>query len=469
MEKRPKAPSTEEARKLFPEALQGGGLLLLRHGAGLLLSALQLLLVARWIGPEAYGLYALGTAFAGLLALAGQGGLPTYLVRRQEASLEELREAQALLLLLALALLPLLFPLSLGLKTLAHLPPQALPPLLVLGGAGLLQGASGVLWVRLERALAYPLVARLELLGQALSLSLSVPLALQGLGVWAPTLGYFAQHLFLLLALWHLAPTPPRWQKPAWLREGLAFGFRGSLSALLAQVRPTLALAVAHRFLGEEAAGAVALALKLVDYASLAKGVLFRVALPVLGRLQGEPEAFRGALEGFALLSTLGSGLPLLALTALGGHLPALLGRDWPSLDLFLPVLALAGLAHGVFLPQAAALLALGRAGVVLRFELLHTALLLALLPLGASTLGLWGYALGYMGALLPYGSFLSLRFPLVWGWGVFMGMVPLLSLGGKGFWGWIGLLFWGAWALPQTLRILTSFLKSSRREERTC
>lgn len=449
----PPQEASPETSRLLPEALRGGGFLALRHGAGLFLSALQLLLVARWIGPEAYGLYALGTAFAGVMALVGQGGLPGYLVRKRAVSPEELREAQALLLLLGLVLLPLLFPLSLGLGALAHLPPQALPPLLVLGVAGLLQALGAPSLVGLERALAYPLLARLELLGQILSLGLSIPLALLGFGVWAPALGYFAQHLFLLLALWREAPVPPRWRKPAWLREGLAFGARGSLSALLGQARPTLALAVAHRFLGEEMAGTVALALKLADYASLAKGILFRVALPVLGRLQGEPRGFRQALEGLSLLSALGSGLPLVALAALGSFLPSLLGHPWPGLDLLLPALALAGLAHGVFLPQVAALLALGRAEAVLRFDLLHTALLLVLLPLGTGALGPWGYALGYVGALLAYAALpkggLGLPSltptPLALGWGGALGLACLHPLLGP-----VALLPLAAWLVAR-------------------
>lgn len=455
-----------EPSQPLSEALRGGWHLAQRHGAGLLLSALQILLVVRWIGPEAYGLYALGTALAGFVSLVGQGGLPAYLVRKQEASPEELGEAQALLLLFALVLLPLLFPLTYGFAALAHLPPQALPPLLVLAGSGFLRGLGGVAWARLERGLAYPLVAKLELQGQVLSLGLAIPLALLGLGVWAPTLGHLAQHLFLLLALWRVAPVPPRWRRPSWLREGLAFGAKESLSSLLSQTRPTLALAVAHRFLGEEMAGTVALTLKLVDYASLAKGILFRMALPVLGRLQGEPERFRRALEGFSLLSTLASGLPLFLLTALGGLLPLVLRRDWPGLSLFLPTFALGGLALGFALPQVAALWALGRAGAALRYNLLHTALLLALLPLGATSLGPLGYALGNVGSLLAKGIlFLPLKslrlfpHPLAWGWGVSLGLGILQPVIGGPPLGWAALLAWGALTFPQTKAALKRFL----------
>ncbi|MER3484535.1 MAG: hypothetical protein C4310_12185 [Chloroflexota bacterium] len=87
--------------KLRDQVLRGGAYLSLRQGVGMLVSFAGLLLLARAIGPEAYGLYAaalnLYTYFLGL----SQWGVGPYLVRREgETEAEDYQQAFSLLLLL---------------------------------------------------------------------------------------------------------------------------------------------------------------------------------------------------------------------------------------------------------------------------------------------------------------------------------------------------------------------------------
>ncbi|WP_135255577.1 oligosaccharide flippase family protein [Thermus caldilimi] len=344
------------------EVSRGGAFLALRQGVGALLGALSLLLVARVIGPEAYGTFALGLATGQFVHTALGLGLGAYLVRAPTAG-ERHRDTAFVYLLLGAALSLTLAPLlALITVQVARLDPGAFWSLTLLYAALPLQLLGGLPLSFLERRLDYRFVALGENLSQFLGLLVAAPLAHAGLGALAPTLGFLTQQgVLAALAWWRLGEQPrAAWDREVF-REMAWLGVAYSLNAWLAQARLPVALALVGRALGAEAVGSLALALRLVEYATLFKVAVQRVSLAVLGRLQAEPSRFLRALEEATLLQTLAIWPPLLLLVALFPWLGPLLFPEWRALEELLPLLGVAQLLGTPSAFLSLALAALGR------------------------------------------------------------------------------------------------------------
>lgn len=384
------------------KALRAGLFLGGRQGLGLLLGALQFVVVVRLIGPEAYGAYLLGLTAGEVLARGLLLGLPRSPLWARGLGREEASLLQGGLLVLTGFGLLLAPPLGAALAKLASLQGQEAPLALLLA-LPLLQGAYGLPLALLERALAFRRVASLELLAQALALGVAALLSAQGLGIWAPALGQVALHGTMLLGSLLLHPVRPRLSRKALplLLEGGRQGAGLAALEFVGSLRQTLLLALASRFLGGEGLGGIALAHKVVDYASFPASALHRLLVPLLGQV-GEG---RGHLLGRASLLL---GLVVGSLLVLAGGLlaffPLAQRGSLPGLAFAgaFPFLAWASLGYSLLVPAQAALLGEGRTWALARLHGLHALLLLLgawlLLPLGV-----WGYGAAHLLALLAF------------------------------------------------------------------
>lgn len=347
---------------------RGGVFLALRQGTGVLLGALSLLLVARVIGPEAYGTFALGLAVGQFTHTALGLGLGTYLVRTPVVEGRHRDTAFTYLVLAATASSVLAPLMALITVRVAHLDSGAWGSLTLLYAALPLQLLGGLPLSLLERRLDYRFVSLAENLSQLLGLLVAASLAQAGVGALAPTLGFLAQQGSLTtLAWWRLGERPRVFWNVDTFWEMARLGLAYSLNAWLAQVRLPIVLAVVGRVLGTEAVGFLALALRVVEYVTLFKTAVQRVSLAVLGHLQAEPSRFLRALEEATLLQILVIWPPLLLLVAFFPRVGLLLFPDWRAVGELLPLLGVAQLLStpSAFLSLALAALGQGRDLVV--------------------------------------------------------------------------------------------------------
>src|SRR5215213_7766707 len=101
---------------LRTRVVRGGVYLVLRQGLGIAVSIVGIVLLTRFIGPEAYGLYAAALGIYAYLLTLSSWGLDIYLIRLEgEPQPQDYNQAFSLLLLLglvsagsAILLLPLL-------------------------------------------------------------------------------------------------------------------------------------------------------------------------------------------------------------------------------------------------------------------------------------------------------------------------------------------------------------------------
>lgn len=385
--------------------MRGGAYLSVRQVLGMALSLGGVVLLTRAIGPANFGLYASALGIFTFLQNLTQGGIRAYLVRQQgEVRDEVYHQAFTLLLLFGAgsSLLVLMgLPLLEGWVQMTGFGPVALAMFLSLPVALL----GKVPLARLERDLDYKRVAMYEFFGMAGFYAVALPLAFRGFGVAAPIVGWWVQQLLLLGVGLYAARYRPRLR---WDREMaghmVRYGLSYSASNWVFQLRELVNPLVVGRYLGPEAAGYVALAIRLVKRLTVTKEIAWRLSLPALARLQQDmPRLVRAVTEGMQL-QLLVMGPLLVGFGWLAPwFVPFAFGPEWsPVLEVY-PFIALSYLVNAVFSMHSSALYALQRNLKVVSFSLIHVALFAGGAFFLVPRVGLVGYGLAELIALASY------------------------------------------------------------------
>jgi len=183
------------------------------------------IVLARLLGPEAFGLVALASLVLGLGALFADFGLTSVLVQRKGISTLDIRYVFTLQALVGLGL-TLVLEMSAGLIAGFFKRPDALPVLQALFLTFAIQGLGQTSVALLRRSLDFRRlqIAQISsyLLGYAV---LGLPLAIYGLGVWSLVVAQLSQSIFSTLITYGMArhPVMPRLSNdsPELMRFGL--------------------------------------------------------------------------------------------------------------------------------------------------------------------------------------------------------------------------------------------------------
>lgn len=390
---------------LRSQSFAGGAYLAIREGAGIVVRLVGVVVVTRLIGPVAYGLYVGALAVVLVLNAIAQLGTEVFLMRRDEEPGEEVYDqAFSILLVTATAVTVTAFLSSFLLADLFP-DPRYLTPFRVL----LLTLPVNVLWApaqaKIERAFQYRRMAALEVGGDLVLYGTSIALALSGQFVMAPVLGYAAWQCFLLVGSCYLARYRPRWRwSTDFARALLRYGFTYSLSHWIGRLEELVNPLVVGRYLGAAGVGYVALTARVVDTLSFMTRVVYRLSLVALGRLQRDPGRVHRAVQEGMALQVLAVG-PLLAGFALAAPwlMPVLFGPRWaPAVDLY-PFIALYALMTAAFLLHVSVLFVRERNLAVARVWALRLAVLAVTATLLVPPLGLVGFGLAKVLAVVAY------------------------------------------------------------------
>ncbi len=355
------------------------------------------LVLARTLGPEAFGLIAVILVVLGLAEALVDLGLGPAIVQARAVDERLLSSAFA-----ATSASACVF--AIGVAAAAQLAAgffgrHELAPLLRASALGLLT----LPFAGLQRAL---LMRRMDFGGLALVdvsevlvyAAVAVPLASAGLGVWSLVLGRLAGQVAALPIARRRGGWRLSWRfDPKSLGGPLRFGWNVALLRVVTAVRLACDRVAVGRLLGAVPLGYYDLALGGVSRpAALVSLPLGRVALPAFSSIGSERERTRAAyLEmlryvSLALAPVMG-GLALVAPEAVA----TVLGPAWSPAAPLLRVLAAGGLARTLAVAASAVFLAQGRSDLDLRFGLLGAAgLALAVLP--ATLAGVAGVAWAY-------------------------------------------------------------------------
>lgn len=356
---------------------RGAITLALRQGLSAGLAALGLLLIARIIGSEAYGVYVAAQAYVLVVAVLAQMGLGLALVRSPtEPSAQDLDTAWLLLAvggavagLVGWGLAGWLMPGESAVSTRAAVAVMLLVQIATL--------PSTVPLALLERRMAFGSIAVVELTGQATWLGVSFGLAQAGAGAWALPMGWTAQQLVLASA-WHLLARHRPGSALSADAAGrlLSFGVRYSMALATWQLRPMVApLILVGRF-GTEAVGQVGMTGRLIEVLSLARNAVWRAGAPLLGRLSADPAATARVVTAGGAAAAAVTGALFAAVVVLRGPLDAILGPGWKTALDFFPAFAVQGLVAALTGMVPLALHVRGLALRVAAGNLVHVAVL---------------------------------------------------------------------------------------------
>jgi O-antigen/teichoic acid export membrane protein len=376
-------------KDLKQKTIQGGLARLLAQGANFALRVGSLMILARLLGPEDYGLVGMVAAFTGVLSLFRDFGLSSAAIQRAEVTEEQISTLFWINLLVGVLLTLLTVAMAPAIAAFYHQP--RLVAVSAVMALGFLFNAGGIQHsVLLQRQMRFTTMAVISTVSLAVGTIVGIAGAKAGYGYWALVAMTITSPFVATIGFWMAAAwIPGRPRRRAGIRSMMHFGGALTLNSLLAYLAYNAEKILIGRYWGADAIGIYGRAYQLIniptDNLNTAIG---EVAFSALSRLQHDLERLKSYfLKGYSLV--LGLTIPITIACALfpDDIIRVLLGSKWVEAAPIFRLLAPTILIFGIINPLGWLLFSLGMVGRSLRMALVFTPLIIA------------GYACG-----LPYG-----------------------------------------------------------------
>lgn len=360
-----------------------------------------IVVLAHLIAPAAFGRAAVALIFVPLAVILTFEGFSSALVQRETVDEDDRRSAMFMSLVGGAVLTALVYGLTdplwrplFGDQTAALI--QLISPVMFIGAVG------GVSLATLLRALDFRRTGLTEATAALAGNSITIVLAVEGLGARALVLGALIQ-LAIGSALLIAASRPPlpRWSWPAQRRIS-SFGLPAAMSGLVDTVFRNIDYAILAARTSATETGLYYRAFNLgVVYQTKLSGVMAQVAYPVYSRAKGDIAQLRSMYERAARVHAAVI-FPLQALLIVLAPVlvPYMFGKAWAPAVQATQILAVAGMFATVMVGYPQVMLALGRPRQLLSFSVVRLGIYAAVVLL-ASRHGLVTIALAVTGAYL--------------------------------------------------------------------
>ncbi|TVR19993.1 MAG: lipopolysaccharide biosynthesis protein [Nitriliruptor sp.] len=288
------------------------------------------LVLARILGPEAFGLVAMGLAFVAFVELLVRQGMMPAIVQRPGLTPSHLDAAFWMTLGAAFVLTPIVLALS-GWWAAVNDAPELGPLLRWLSILIVLKGLSVVQEAQIIRSLNFRVLAIRTSSATFVGGAAGIAAAVMGAGVWALVIQQLVTASLETALIWTMSEWRPRlrFQRN---RAAELLGFSGTtaLATLAVYLQKQADALLIGLFFGPLVTGLYRMAARLVGLGlEVASGALRSTFLPELSRFQDDREAFLDRTVEILRLSAL-LAIPLLGgLAAVSAPLLGLLGEDW--------------------------------------------------------------------------------------------------------------------------------------------
>lgn len=389
-------------KDLKKRVIKGGFYLTLRQILVAVLSLVNVLVIARALGPAQYGVVTITLGILYFLNRVLKLGLPAYLVRVPDLSEDLSRQVMAFyntLGVLACVALWFIAPIF-GWWTGAN------DVTLALRGSIPAVWLCMVSWVSvslLERDVRFVEVGVVEAVSQFLNYFVSIALVLMGWGYWGPVVGTVARYLARTLLAYRYHPVSLfhwRWQWPT-LEPAVKYGLAYSGSDWLLSLKDLRNSLLVSRLVGIEAAGIIGIAIRLVEQLAMLRLIVIRMSISVMAKMTSDPEKTRATIsKGMAYQAMLIG--PICALFACVSEwvIPLMFDERWLSSAKIFPLIAIGVLISSLFDIHASTLYAAGKNRDVAVLNFVYVGSLWLISALLIPTLGLWGYGIAEVMAL---------------------------------------------------------------------
>ena len=336
---------------------------------------LVFLVLARWLGSEAFGLVSLAGVFIGFMSVFADQGLGGAIVQRRELEPEHLDTAfwsnLAIATLLTTITLVAAAPVAIFFKQ-----PQLTPIISWLSLSFLISGFSSVQEALLRRKLAFKALAIRSLLSMSIAGTVGVVMAYYGAGVWSLVGQQLVNRLVAVLTLWWVSDWRPGWRfSLKHFHDLFAFGINllgGNILSFFSIRSDDFLIGY---FLGPIALGYYSIAYRLlVAMTQVLNATIQKVALPAFSRLQSEPAQLERAFFSATRLVSFITFPAFLGVATLAPEIiHTLFGDRWLPSAPVMQFLALTGITQSLFTISGLVMAAVGKPSWNLRIMLLNT------------------------------------------------------------------------------------------------
>lgn len=370
-----------------------------------LIQIVALVVLARLLSPEVFGLYAMLAVVFGIAEVMRDFGLSSAVIQAQTITDKQLSSLFWINVLLGLALgagcVMAAFPLAAYFDS-----PELVHPCQLLGAVVILNGVSTQFRAIMTRRLQFGAIALVDIAGALAGLCLVLTGAAMGWEIWA----LVAQQIVQAVVIVGLNILFCRWRPSLSIRAQnmrplLLFGWNVGCTQLVNYASRNVDSILVGRFFGSHQLGIYDRAYQLLTLPlNQISTPATKVAFPVLSRVQDDHARFdryaqasqRVLLNTVAVVFVYASfmAVPLIAIV---------LGNKWSGVAPIFQVLAIGGIAQAGLFAYYWIFLAKGLSGASLRYTLVSKSVLIVSIVIG-SHWGVYGIALGYsIGVVLSW------------------------------------------------------------------
>lgn len=330
MRSRKPLPEDADGADLGGQAVRGGVVTAGAQGAKFILNAAGIMIMARLLVPEDFGLVAMVLPLVDLIVLFQDFGLSAATVQRksitpaQSSNLFWFNVAASLVLALTVAALSPLVAAFYGDQRLIWVT-------IAFGGLVLCSGLTAQHLALLTRHMRFSQLAKQDVSALAIGLTAGAVGAWYGMGYWALVLSMACRSVVLLILVWLATDWwPERPSRRSGVRPLLQFGRDLTLVRLGSFLIENLDSVLVGKAWGGHALGLYDRAYSLLRIYKQVNGPVNTVATSVLSRLQHDPDRFRHYyVRGLGLVT--GFSMPLIAFLAANATdvVRVALGEKW--------------------------------------------------------------------------------------------------------------------------------------------
>jgi O-antigen/teichoic acid export membrane protein len=370
----------------------------------------SMVIVARLVTPEHFGLVGMVTALTGFLGLFRDAGLSQATIQRPSITTEQ-TSTLFWINVLAGAILTALTAAAAPFVSWFYGDPRLIWITIALGATFFFNGASAQHRAVLQREMRFGVLGTIEFVSLLASVVTAVWMARAGMGYWALVMVTAGLPLFTMLGVWLAAAWVPGMpSRSADIRSMLHYGGLVTLNSVVMYLGNNLEKVLLGRIWGAEILGVYGRAYQLINLpGENLNSTLGTVMFPALSRVQNDPARLRSYfLKGYALFMSIVA--PITVSCGLLAHdiIFVMLGSQWSQAVPIFQLLAPTILASASISPFGCLMQATGNVVRSLYISLVITPVVIL-----GYTIGLYfgphGVAIGFSA------STLVLVLPVMW------------------------------------------------------
>jgi PST family polysaccharide transporter len=383
------------------KSVRGGFIAVSAQVAKLLLQMVTLVLLARLLSPEDYGLQGMAVVLTGVLGCFRNAGLSEATVQRLEVTQEQVSTLFWINVLVGAALTTLTAVLAPAVVAFYN-EPRLLWITVFLGLAFVFNGLTTQHQALIQREMRFVTLAAIDFLSLIISSAVGIMMALLDWRYWALVGMALVGPIVTAVGVWLAKPWIPGLpRRKCGVLPMLHFGWMTTCNSFIVFLAWNADNILLGRFWGADALGLYGRAYQLATLPVLqVTGAITGVAFSALSRIQDDPDRLtQSFLRGYSLVISLT--IPIAISCALFAEeiVSVALGDKWMEAAPVVRSLAPAALVFALANPLSWLVLSMGRVGRALSMSLTTTPLTIVGIVLGLSY-GPQGVALGYSSAL---------------------------------------------------------------------